>query len=97
MVVDFTDDTNTPELQEGGKAVRGAVYINHTKGLWVRKNRAMDALEIWYDGEYQAAWATADAIEARLQTLMRYAFEMGERKGKKDNQDALRKALGLDK
>ena len=93
---DFTTDTEAPEIPEDRKLFdRRQLYIEQTKGLWVRKNRKADALEIWLDGEFRVAWAGADKIEVRLQTLLRYAFEMGERKGRADNQKALRDALGL--
>lgn len=93
---DFTTDTERPEIPEDSKLFdRMQVYIEHTKGLWVRKNRQTDSLEIWFDGKFMASWAGADIIDNRLTTLIRYGFELGEVRGKADNQKALRSALGL--
>lgn len=93
--MDFTDDTKHPEIPEGEGRKAGVKYINDTKNLWVRKCRAEDAIEIWYDGHYVLGWAGADKIECRLQTLMRAAFDLGKSVGDDEAKAALRKALGL--
>lgn len=80
---DMTNDTERPNRPEEGADAR-VPYIEFTRGLWVRQNRANDELEIWFNGELQAAWTGADEINGRLTTLLRYAFDMGKREQKRE-------------
>ncbi len=92
---DFCTSKEFPEIPEEGASF-GKSYINHTKGLWVRKNLEDDVLEIWLDGSYFLGWSGADEIEVRLQAMLRKVFELGKARGEAQNQKMMRKALGLD-
>lgn len=84
-----------PEL--GGDKREGPfkVYVEDTEGVRLWKNLKGDSLEIWLDGKFQEGWQGAHLIESRVQTLLRYAYDMGKRDGARDNQADFRKALGL--
>jgi len=73
------------ETSEGSKGI-----MEHTGGLWVRKNRKVDQIEIWFDGVFYCAWKDADVIEVRLVAMLRAAVEIGEKKAKAD----IRAAIG---
>lgn len=87
----MTDDTKAPELPEDGKRDPMQLYIEHTRGLWLRRNRSKDELELWYDGRFQCSWAGADVIEERFDAVAQQVLEIGERKAKAE----IRKCLGL--
>lgn len=95
---DWTTDAERKDLPEEGGEMRAdprSHYIEHTRGIWVRKNRAKDELEIWYNGVFQAAWKDADKISERLTTLIRTGFDIGKRAGTEEARAALRKAFGI--
>lgn len=77
-MVDYTDDTKWPDGE-----------MEHTRGIWVRKNRREDQIEIWFDGSFQSAWRSADNIDGRLTTMLREAFDIGKRAAKKEIRDML--------
>lgn len=33
------------------------IYIEHTKGAWLRHNIDDETIEFWYDGAFQASWS----------------------------------------
>lgn len=95
MASKYQDYVTSEEWQdypeEAGQRDMRANYIEHTRGLWVRKNIKDDTLEIWFDGIMQVSWRDKDNIEGRLTAMLREAVGIGERKAKKE----LRTALGL--
>ncbi len=58
---------------------RDEVTMSHTRGIWVRKNKTKDELEIWYDGVCQVTWDKADLILPRLDAMLREAVDIGKR------------------
>lgn len=93
-IVESADYPNFDNMTKEDRA-KGKLPIESTRGVWVRKNREEDTLEIWVEGDLFAAWAGADNVEGRVTTFLRYIFNHGMKVGMQENQRNLREALGL--
>lgn len=85
-----TDITN-PELVDGMGRLPATIYINHTKGFWIRHNTNTDETEIWFNGNFQTSFAGGEPTVHQVRSMMEIAFELGKIKKAKD----IREVLGV--
>lgn len=71
----FTNSLKVPNLPEDDTP-RDAhvIYIEHTKGVWIRTNLQTHELELWVDGQFQSSWAEpatpSDQLDAHIAIAM---------------------------
>lgn len=82
----FTDETKRPD--------HGSKSIHQTKGVWLRDNHKRKEIELFIDGRFQASWS-APLEHRKLMSILDCAFNQGIRKGIKQNQQNIKKALDL--
>lgn len=89
----FTTDNETPD--------HGPFHdsIKVTSGIYVRKNYTTDRLELWLDGNCHSVQVNANKFkpenDAGLGDMLEAVKKHYYKKGKRDAQDAMKKALGL--
>lgn len=51
--------SEVPEISKHNNLPRDIhrIYIEHTKGIWLRHNEEDQTIEIWHDGQFQASWS----------------------------------------
>lgn len=69
---------------------RMTIFMDGTRGLWVRHNTTEKTFELWHDGNFQAAWRDILDAPTLAAVMGREAIEIGQRKRAK----AIKELLG---
>ncbi len=51
--------SDVPNVDKAGELPRDMrrIYIEHTKGAWLRHNEEDQTIEMWHDGQFLASWS----------------------------------------
>lgn len=95
----ITNNKKTPNVADHEKRDIAAIYIEHTKGCWIRHHIENKEIELWFDGHMEMAWADQpvhhhrgeEHIDAHVATAMVAA---GVALGKRLRSKEIRELLG---
>jgi len=52
-----TTNHETPNRDHDIERNVSLIYIEYTRGIWLRHHNEKEEIELWFNGEFQMAWA----------------------------------------
>lgn len=89
-----TNNHETPNRDHDIERNVSLIYIEYTKGIWLRHHIENKEIELWFNGEFQMAWAGSledKTMDPHVATaMMAHCITLGKKLRSKEISDLLK-------